>query len=418
MYHGWKVVICAFLVAMFGWGFGFYGVGAFLATLNDLHGWSTGEISSAITLYYMLGATLILFAGKAFQRFGPRWVVLVGIAAMSAGAVGLSLITAVWQLYLVFPVMALGWACMSGAALNLLIAPWFERKRGLAISLAFNGAGFGGVVIVPILLLLISRIGFTPAVLLVILVMAALLIPPVLAYLHRGPEVLGLGPDDDPVPAPLTNSVNSANSAHAAQDTGDRAPRPLTFLRTWHFWTISLPFSLGLMAQVGFIIHQVAFLTPTLGLQGAGWAVSLTTFAAILGRLIVGIFVDRVNRRAVAASNILMQAGAIGLMIYTAHPAVLYAACFVFGLGVGNMTSLPSLIVQVEYPKAAFAPIVSMVVALNQFTYSLGPLLLGSLRDWQGTYQASLVACAALLLMAAALVLSHRGGMVAQASRS
>ena len=26
--------------------------------------------------------------------------------------------------------MALGWGAMSGAAINILLAPWFERRRG------------------------------------------------------------------------------------------------------------------------------------------------------------------------------------------------------------------------------------------------------------------------------------------------
>src|SRR4029450_13536977 len=96
--------------------------------------------------------------------FGPRRVVLVAMAAMGAAAIGLTRITQPWQLYLVFPLMAVGWAGMSGAALNLIVAPWFERRRGLAISIAFNGAAVGGVLLVPALVFLIHRLGFTPAV--------------------------------------------------------------------------------------------------------------------------------------------------------------------------------------------------------------------------------------------------------------
>ena len=53
-------------------------------------------------------------------------------------------------------------------------------------------------------------------------------------------------------------------------------------LRSRAFLTVSLPFALGLLAQVGLLTHQVAFLTPTLGVAAAGWAVSLTTAAAIV----------------------------------------------------------------------------------------------------------------------------------------
>jgi MFS family permease len=70
--------------------------------------------------------------GAAFARFSPRCVVLLGIAAMVAGVAGLTIIAEPWQLYATFLVMSVGWASMSGAAINIIIAPWFEHKRGLA----------------------------------------------------------------------------------------------------------------------------------------------------------------------------------------------------------------------------------------------------------------------------------------------
>jgi hypothetical protein len=59
--------------------------------------------------------------------------------------------------------MSLGWGALSGAAVNIILAPWWKRRRGLAVSLAFNGATLGGVVIVPALLWLIGRVGFARA---------------------------------------------------------------------------------------------------------------------------------------------------------------------------------------------------------------------------------------------------------------
>jgi MFS family permease len=75
-----------------------------------------------------------------------------------------------------------------------------------------------------------------------------------------------------------------------------------------------------------------------------------------------------------------------------------------FGLGVGNTTSLPSVIVQAEFPKAAFGQVVSTIIAINQFTYSFGPGLLGWLRDGFGNYHAALTGCLALQLAAAAIL--------------
>jgi MFS family permease len=401
-YQGWKVVACAFLIAVFGWGFGFYGIGVFLAELVERHGWATSSVASAVTVLYLVGAALIAFVGNAFERFGPRRVVLVGMSAMGAAAIGLTWITHVWQLYLVFSLMAAGWATMSGAALNLIVAPWFERRRGLAISLAFNGAAVGGVLLAPALVFLIGRIGFRAAVLVLVAVMVGVLTPLVLWLLERGPDVLGLAPDGD-VPAPSA----------AAKVGGGIAPPPRDFMRTWHFWSVALPFALGLTAQISIIIHQVSFLKPELGIAGAAWAVSLTSVCTVLGRLAVGSVVDRLNRRGVIAGNFLLQATSVVLMLSGPGPMLLYVACAMFGLGVGNTTSLPSVIVQAEFPKAAFGRVVSAIIAINQFTYSFGPGLLGWLRDGFGSYHASLVACLVLQLAAVAVLLfggSRRGG--------
>ena len=76
-----------------------------------------------------------------------------------------------------------------------------------------------------------------------------------------------------------------------------------------------------------------------------------------------------------------------------------------FGLGVGNTTSLPSVVVQAEFPKAAFGQVVSTIIAINQFTYSFGPGLLGWLRDGVGSYDAAFAACLVLQLAAVAILL-------------
>jgi MFS family permease len=393
LYHGWKVVACAFLIAVFGWGFAFYGIGVFLAELVARHGWSTRTVATAVTLLYLLGAGGIAGIGTAFERFGPRVVVLGGMAAMGAAALSLTLITQAWQLYVVFPVMAVGWAAMSGAALNLIVAPWFERRRGLAISIAFNGAAVGGVLVVPALVMLIGRLGFTPGVAVLVALMVLVLTPLVLALLERGPEALGLEPDGES-PAARAGAPGAGRGAVPA--------RP--FLRTWHFWSVATPFALGITAQISVIIHQVSFLRPVLGVDGAAWAVSLTSACAVLGRLVVGSFVDRVSKRGVIAGNFVVQAAGIGLMLADPTPGLLFLGCVLFGLGVGNTTSLPSVIVQAEFPHAAFGRVVSTIIAINQLTYSVGPGLLGGLRDAFGGYHVAFGVCVALELAAVAIL--------------
>jgi MFS family permease len=98
VFYGWTIVSVCFLIALFGWGLGFYGPGLYLAWLQAQHGWSTTLMSSAVTGYYLLSATCIIFIGTAMERFGPRLVVLVGSMAMGLGVVGLTVIRLPWVL--------------------------------------------------------------------------------------------------------------------------------------------------------------------------------------------------------------------------------------------------------------------------------------------------------------------------------
>ena len=176
-------------------------------------------------------------------------------------------------------------------------------------------------------------------------------------------------------------------------------------MRSVAFWSVAAPFALALMAQVGFLVHQIAFLEPALGRTAAGSAVAVLTVTAIIGRLALGAFTLRLDLRNVTALSLPSQAGALLAMPQTTDPTLLLAACAVFGLSAGNLISLPSLIIQREFEAASFGMLVGLSTAIGQFTYGLGPGLLGIVRDASGGYGASLALCMALEITAAVVIL-------------
>jgi MFS family permease len=74
------------------------------------------------------------------------------------------------------------------------------------------------------------------------------------------------------------------------------------------------------------------------------------------------------------------------------------------GLASGNLTSLPGLLVQQQFPKQHFARIVSLVVAINQFSFAFGPTLLGQLETVGGSYRLGLLLCLSFEAVAAVIV--------------
>jgi MFS family permease len=381
---------------VWSWGLAFYGLGVYLVALGRQHGWSISAISVAITAFYLMGAGATASVGAVMRRFGGHRVVVGGVLAMALGVAALGSIDRLWQLYAALAAMALGWACMSGAAINIVVAPWFIRQRGVAVSLALTGASGGGVLVAPALLALVTWWGFPAAVRTAALVMVLTAVPVAMLVFRRTPESLGVGPDGDPPLPPAVPAIMTS-----------RAPRATPF-RTRRYWTISLAFALGLAAQVGVLTHLVSYLTPRLGAAGAGAALSLATVAAIAGRVPMGALADRLDRRTIAALNFLLQVAGLVLLVLDGSSAVMYGGCILFGFGVGNTITLPGLLVESEFPREQFASIVSVVTATNQVAFAFAPALVGILRDATGGYLASLTLCAAADLVAATVVILGR----------
>lgn len=393
-FFGWYVVFAAFWVALFGWGFGFYGLAVYVAALRNAHGWSVALIGAMATGYYLFGALLLTFYPAAVRRLGQRTVTLVGIVAMAASVVGVAMARTPWELAAAYLLMAVGWSTMSLTAVTAMIAPWFVRRRGLAMSLALNGASCGGILLAPALLWMSTALGFAAAAGVTVLVMLVVLIPMVAAWVGRTPADLGLTVDPN---AASTDASNSGPDDRPASRRGE-------LLRSRAYWSVAAPFALGLLAQVGFVTHQVAFLQPYLGTRGAGGALALTTTAAVTGRLLLGLLLDRLDPRLTTAACLASQAAALLAMGSSHAPPVLYAGSIVFGLSVGNLITLPALVVQREFPARDFLVAVALIAATSQIFYAFGPGLVGLARELGGGYGSALGLCIVLEVVAAAVL--------------
>lgn len=387
-YTGWRVVGACYVAAVFCWGFGLYGHGVYLAELHRLHGWSTTQISSATTAFYLTTAALVVFISNAIQGLGPRRVMLIGANCFGVAVALLAVIAELWQLYVAYLIMAVGAASMHVGSISNTIGLWFERQRGLALSLALNGASSGGILVTPVLVLAIASYGFGHAMLAAALLFAVVLLPVIALWIDRPPaSAMAARPDTAPVTA-------------AAPGWSRRRA-----LNSPAFWSVAAPFAMALTAQVGFLVHQVAFLQPILGRAEAGISVAVLTVAAIAGRLMLGVLAQRIDVRRFAAWSMASQAAALLAMTWTREPAALYVACAVYGLSAGNLITLPSLVIQREFEAAAFGMLVGLSWAISQFTYAFGPGLLGALRDMSGGYVVPLALCIALKIAAAMMIL-------------
>jgi MFS family permease len=391
---GWRVVIGCFTMTFFGFGFGFYGHSVYLATLTIHDGGelliAVGTVSAAVTAYYLAAAAIMVFISDMVAKLGPRLFATMGALMMGISLVLIAHIRTAFDLFVAYLAMAPAFAMLTNAAVANILGPWFIEKRGLAMSLALTGGGAGGLAIVPLLVWLSGKLSFQSALQIVAAISIAILLIAIVLCIRQ--------------PSQQEAAVREGGASAA---TGVLTRR--SAMRSAHYWTIAAPLMLAIMVQVGFIVHQMSILFPVLGREGAGLAVSLTALMAAASRIVVGIFIDRLDQRTVGALLLAAQASALFAVLKFASPHVALLSSAVFGFAVGVMITLPVLIIQRECPPASFGMLSGLTLAIIQTGNALGPSLLGWLRDATGGYVVPIIVCLALEIAAIAIILVRIG---------
>jgi MFS family permease len=372
-FYGWRVVAAAFVLAVFGWGLGFYGPPIYLHAVEEARGWPLALVSSAVTLHFLVGAIFTANLPQLYARFGVPAITKAGAVALAGGVTGWAVAQEPWQLFVATFFSGAGWIAMSAAAINAIIAPWFVRARPAALSMAYNGASVGGVVFSPLWVAAITWLGFPVAAGAIGVVTAVTVWFLAAIVIAKSPLEMGLTPDGDAPGAEI------AAPAHSAQ--------PLPGKRLWRdagFLTLAAGMALGLFAQIGLLAHLFSMLVPALGAQATGLAIGGATAAAIAGRTLVGwLMPASADRRLIAAASYVVQiAGVLALLCAGGQTiALLLLGVFLFGAGIGNATSLPPLIAQVEFAKEDAPRVVALIIAIAQATYAFAPAAFGFVRE-------------------------------------
>jgi len=394
-FYGWWIVLSGTAILCVSSGIGFYGHGVILDPLRSAHGWSKGVISSAVSLYFMTSGIAGMFVGRYIDKYGPKPVLLLGSLVTGISLLLLSFISTIWQLYAVYLLMAIGWCGTSLVPVNTLITNWFIRKRGFAMSLTNTGLSLGGVILVPFAVYGISHWGLKIALPLLGLIYWVVITPIALYFVKRRPSDLNQFPDGKP-PGHFSQGEESS-SFYAGQM---REWTRKQAMGTLAFWAIVVAFILALSGQMAFLIHQVSFLSQFLGISGAATAVSITAGASIVGRLFLGTFVDRSNKRAVTMICFLIQAAAVFTLAYSSHVVVLYLCTFAFGLTMGSIIMMNSLILGECFGLVSFGTVAGSAMLFSMLGAAFGPTVAGIIYDTTQSYQMAFTIFAATSLLA------------------
>jgi MFS family permease len=375
-FHGAAVVRAAFVLAILGWGVGFYGPAIFMQAVVARTGWTVPLVSGAVTLHFLLGAVVVVQLPRMHHHWGVPITTTLGASSLALGVIGWAFARTPSALFLAAAFSGAGWVCMGAAAINAMISPWFVRTRTRALATAYNGASMGGVIFSPLWSIAISTWGFRVAAVLVGAIML-----PVVAWLSMrvlapSPASLGQHPDGDR----LQDAAHSVSSARTQPAAGKALWRNRQFL------TLAAGMALGLFAQIGLLAHLYTLLVPSLGGSVAGVVMGLATACAIGGRtLLARNMPANADRRMLACVNYGVQAG--GVLLLTTVPdtlALVLLGIALFGAGLGNATSLPPLIAQAEFAPNDVPRVVALIVAIAQAFYALAPAAFALLLNANG----------------------------------
>ena len=382
-FYGWWMVLVGSVILFVSSGIGFYGHGVILDPLRSAHGWSKGTISSAITLYFFTTGLMGIIIGRQIDKYGSRRFLIIGSIIFGLGFWSLSGIHKLWQLYVSYFIMSIGFCFTSLIPVNTLITNWFIRKRGLAMSLANTGLSVGGIILVPLASYLVIHRGLKTALITLGILYGIVIIPTAIFFIKQRPSDVNQFPDGDPEEVILSDRSASPLSHESQMRVWTRYQA----MGTVAFWSITVAFLLALGGQIAYLVHQMSFLSQYIGPQGAALAVSMTAGASIVGRLFLGVFVDRCDKRYVIIACLFLQGLAIITLAFNNHVVILYLCTFAFGLTMGSIIMLQSLIVGECFGLVSFATVSGVIGLFSMSGAAFGPMIAGSIFDAYQSYQ-------------------------------
>jgi OFA family oxalate/formate antiporter-like MFS transporter len=393
--YGWVVVAAAFIITFITCGVNFsYGV-FFLPIVNEF-GWSRGLASAVMLVAGIAYAVTLPFTGILADRYGYKWVLAISAGFLSLGLILSSQIQELWQLY-VFTGLLVGLSISASFAIPVaLVAIWFTRRQGLALGVATLGISLGTAIIPLLISYLITSTGWRPTLLIAGIGVAVLCIPATL--LMRSPP--------RNIPAEETAQAAGQTAPPSDLDTGLTVSQSL---RTSQFWMLFVMFLLFLSSLGLIMLHLVPYAVDS-GIEPVRAALLLTLIGifGIAGRLSSGILSDKVGIKPIMLFCTILLGLNIAFIAIFSEPWAFYIFAAIYGIAYSGFVTQMVRITRKIFGGRALGSVFGALMVSDGIGFGVGPWVAGNIYDATGSYQASYLAAAAGLAVAAVLVVIVR----------
>jgi MFS family permease len=401
IFYGWWIVVVSGFGIFFAPSVTVYSFAVFFPSLvHEFHATRTA-ISFGFTLHNLVGALWLPLMGNLIDRFGARRVLLSMTLAFALVLLSAPwLVDGVWAFYIFYAL--LGWTLPGPLGFGVVIAHWFDRRRGLALGLLGLSIGIGAFAVPLLSRWLIARFGWHVAYAIFGGANLFIALPVMLAFLRNDPAELGVLPDGaasapDPgmaigLPSELSSSLPSGLSWPEVR----REPA---------FWVMVSAFVMASASLHAGILHLPTLLMDRgFAAQRAALASAFVGVAIIVGRVGCGWLMDRVF--APRVGMLFYALSAAGLVLLWAAPAgsSVFLAAFLVGLGMGAEVDMIAYLASRYFGLRSFATVYGYAFAAFMVAGALGPLMMGAVFDRFHSYSVGVGAAAIASLAAAALL--------------
>jgi MFS family permease len=384
-FYGWIIVVVTFVTMAIGVN-ARTSFSLFFPPIIDEFGWERGITAGAFSFGFLISGAMSPLIGRMMDRFGPRVVMELGVALMGGGLLLAPLTTRPWHLYLTIGVMVgAGSVCLGYSGQSLFLPNWFNRRRGLAMGIAFAGVGIGSITLLPWAQLMIEQTGWRTACTAIGIVVLVVLAP-INLLLRKRPQDLGLEPDGDTAPSASAKPVSYVVDPEWAGVDWTLARA----VRTARFWWLALGYFGGLYIWYAVQVHQTKYLldigfSPSVGV----WALGVVSLLGIPGQIALGHLSDRLGREWIWTASCMGFAICFAALIALAHvPSLMLVYIMVFAqgaLGYGLTAILGAVVFEIFQGKQ-YGSIFGSVMLAGLAGGAAGPWVTGFLHDLSGSY--------------------------------
>ena len=369
----WPVV----LVTMLGFAISLihiYSLGVMIDPLEKEFGWSRTQITSGLLIVSLVVSPLAPVMGLAIDRFGPRHIAMVGVAAYCMGIASLSLAQDdIWTWWVLWLFVAFGNLFVINTVWVTAITGLFDASRGLAIAVALSAAGsisFAGPMLTNYL---VDSVGWRMT-FLVWGTVPALIALPMLFFFFSSPK--------DKVRVAPAADGHTRRHARIGFSSFKDVTSP-TFLK---LASASLIMS---VMTVGLLVNLVPIITYLGMARGRAAAVAgLVSLTQVAGRLIGGVLLDRFDARMVGVLTVLIPIFSVLLLLYSGTSIVLVAvAVLLLGLAAGAEIDVIAYLAGRFFGLQNFGALFGIISGLLTLGVGLGPMAGSFIYDVTGSYR-------------------------------